>query len=106
MRPPQTIGLECARPGSAVFHATFLDVATSHWTGGLAVAATPLASVPRNAGQFCADAAQGASSDTTRGRTMVCFITDVVVRRSLLEDAGAPMRLYERRATSDERRQV
>ena len=68
MRLPQTMGLECDRPGTAVFQATFFDVARSHWAGGVAVAATPLASVPRNAGQFCADALRAASRATVRAK--------------------------------------
>src|SRR5688572_11285810 len=56
-RSPNTIGLERARPGIAIFHATFFDAATSHVTGGREGAgATPLASGPLNAGQCCAPA--------------------------------------------------
>ena len=57
IRSPNTIGLECARPGIAIFQATFFDPATSHVTGGREGAcATPLESGPRNAGQCCAAA--------------------------------------------------
>ena len=38
------------------FQATFLAAPRSHETGGVAAAPTPLASGPRNAGQFCAQA--------------------------------------------------
>ena len=67
MRSPQTIGLEWARPGIGVFQATFVDDATSHDAGGVPPSATPLASGPRNDGQFCACAGEaGATRDGER----------------------------------------
>src|SRR5262245_32638550 len=54
-RLPQTIGLETATPGTAVFHATFSPVAVFHVTAVGAPSATPAAFVPRNAGQCCAE---------------------------------------------------
>src|SRR5262245_32498974 len=57
-RSPHTTGLECARPGIGVDHATFFDAARSHDTGGVAVAAaTPDEPTPRNDGHCCADTA-------------------------------------------------
>ena len=40
-RSPHTTGLECARPGIGVDHATFFEPARSHVTGGEPAAATP-----------------------------------------------------------------
>src|ERR1041384_8821086 len=51
---PQTIGLECERPGIAVFQSTFCDFSKSQVTGGFVPSATPDAFGPRNDGQFCA----------------------------------------------------
>jgi hypothetical protein len=70
-RSPQTIGLECASPGIAVFQATLRIALASQLTGG-APAATPVPFAPRNAGQFCARAeparSQAASASPTRVR--------------------------------------
>src|SRR6516225_9628352 len=51
-RSPNTMGLECARPGISVFQATFCDLPASQETGGLAPSATPEACGPRKVGQL------------------------------------------------------
>src|ERR1700681_3015801 len=51
-RSPHTIGLDTARPGTAVFHSTFSPVARFHVTGVGRPSPTPDAPGPRNDGQF------------------------------------------------------
>src|SRR5687767_5915702 len=50
-RSPQTTGLESPRPGSAVFHCTFVLPATFQVLAVGRPSATPLAAIPRNWGQ-------------------------------------------------------
>src|SRR5688500_7825691 len=50
---PQTTGLEWARPGIASFQRTFCAAVASHFTGWPGLSTTPVASGPRNCGQFC-----------------------------------------------------
>src|SRR6185295_9061549 len=54
---PQTIGLECPRPGISVFQRMLVDFSASQTVGGLLPSAMPVALGPRNEGQFCADTA-------------------------------------------------
>src|SRR5215207_6666559 len=79
MRSPQTIGLECASPGMAVFHATFFEAPTSQLVGTVVVD-TPSALAPRNAGQFdcaltCTTVAPKSTQEVRRagGMTWLCF---------------------------------
>src|SRR5215208_7690850 len=51
---PETIGLECERPGMMVFQSTLCDFSTSQVIGGFVPSATPDAFGPRNDGQSCA----------------------------------------------------
>src|SRR6187549_597441 len=52
MRLPQTIGLECARPGIGVFQRTLVPFSPSHASGRLVPSAMPRADVPRKEGQL------------------------------------------------------
>src|SRR5256885_17241492 len=51
-RLPQTIGLECPRPGIGVFQRTLVDFSTSQVVGPEKPSATPFASFPRKEGQL------------------------------------------------------
>jgi hypothetical protein len=51
-RPPQTTGLECARPGIAVRQRTFSPVFGSQRSGRFCRSATPEACGPRKEGQL------------------------------------------------------
>src|SRR5688500_7409947 len=64
-RLPQTIGLEFAMPGIAVFHLMFLPLVTSHSVGARWPSPLPLPAAPRNEGQFLG--AMGAVGATGAG---------------------------------------
>jgi hypothetical protein len=51
-RLSQTTGLECAKPGSGVFHKTLTDFSPSHLRGAALDVDTPEEFGPRNCGQF------------------------------------------------------
>ena len=63
---PQTIGLECARPGMPVFHAMLTPLETFQLVGSFWPSATPDAPGPRNEGQFCAVAVNTNRNVATR----------------------------------------
>jgi hypothetical protein len=52
MRLSQTTGLECAKPGSRLFHKILTDFSPSHLRGVGTDVDTPEALGPRNCGQF------------------------------------------------------
>ena len=68
---PQTIGLDTARPGMGVFHASPTPRGASHVVGVLRPSATPDAWRPRNEGQSCASASAGSNARMTDGRTFI-----------------------------------
>src|SRR5690349_21239101 len=55
MRSPQTIGLECPKPGMDVFQSTFFPESPLHADGGDPLP-IPLPEGPRNWGQLVSDA--------------------------------------------------
>ena len=57
MRSPDTIGLECASPGTAVVQTMFFPVETFQVSGGRRPSPTPEADGPRNPGQLAGVAA-------------------------------------------------
>src|ERR1039458_6588670 len=61
MRSPQITGLECPRPGMAVFQRMFFPDSTFHSAGGEPVP-TPLPEGPRNCGQLPSAAAAAIAS--------------------------------------------
>src|SRR5712691_6420922 len=75
----QTMGLECANPGMRVFHRTWVPCAESQLMGSFCLSATPEAAGPRNAGQFCA-----AAANATRKRRNRAFRAATVMARSLV----------------------
>ena len=58
-RSPQTMGLECPRPGIGVFQRTPFADSTFQLAGVEKPSATPLAAGPRNDGQFPIAASSG-----------------------------------------------
>src|SRR6185369_9040090 len=68
---PQTIGLECERPGMLVFQSTFCDFSRSQVLGGFVPSATPDAFGPRNEGQFCALTVTKGRKRTKRSRRFI-----------------------------------
>src|SRR5438034_11436192 len=73
MRSPQTIGLECASPGTVIFQAILRRFSTSQDDGKCAVSATPSARSPLNDGQFCAPAETQNSSITSHFLASTAF---------------------------------
>src|SRR5690349_23860654 len=81
MRLPQTMGLECAKPGTDTRQRMFVPFSPSHVSGSFIPSATPDAAVPRNDGQLpVAGAAFGsrtepAAADRTIFRTGTTSLT-------------------------------
>ena len=72
IRSPQTIGLECASPGTATFQRRFVPVAPFHSSGSFWPSAMPEAEGPRKPGQLSSAAERRACPSWARdkARTM------------------------------------
>src|SRR5580658_663476 len=93
MRSPHTTGLECPKPGIAVFQRMFLPDSTFHSIGG-APAPTPLADGPRNWGQFAsvASAAKAAMASGKASEKVSKQIARIFMDASIAKKRAARLR--------------
>src|SRR5262245_37956780 len=69
-RSPQTMGLECARPGIAAVHRMFSPVATFHEAGRFWPSTAPDAFGPRKLDQFGSGVAASVAPSTVTARVI------------------------------------